>query len=256
MSRAPSQPAAGRPAEVYFFGTCLVDLFYPEAGLAAVELIEREGVRVIYPQAQTCCGQPAFNSGYRQEARRVAAAQLPHFAKPIPVVVPSGSCGAMLHGCYPPLFAEGATTVAAAQAREFAARVVEWSAFLTDVLRVRLHDRGAPVRVAYHPSCHLTRELGVREGPLALLRQLANVELVALAGADECCGFGGTFSVKQPDISGAMVADKVSAVVESGATVLLALDSGCLMQIGGALEKAGHAVRCLPLPLFLKERTQ
>ncbi|MBI4082773.1 MAG: (Fe-S)-binding protein [Candidatus Lambdaproteobacteria bacterium] len=252
---AGERAAAGRPAEVYFFGTCLVDLFYPEAGLAAVELIEREGVRVIYPQAQTCCGQPAYNSGYRREARRVAAAQLPHFAKPIPVVVPSGSCAAMLHGCYPPLFAEGGTAAEAARARDFAGRVVEWSTFLAEVLRVRLRDRGAPVRVAYHPSCHLLRELGVREAPLALLGQLAQVELAALAGAEECCGFGGTFSVKQADISGAMLADKARAVVESGATVLLSLDAGCLLQIGGALAKAGHAIRCLPLPLFLKERT-
>ncbi len=246
-----------KPEAVYLFGTCLVDLFYPAAGLAAVELIEREGVRVIYPQGQTCCGQPPFNSGYREEARTVAAAQMALFPKPIPVVVPSGSCGAMMRVHYPHLF-EGAGETEAT-ARAFAGRVFEWSEFMVHVLGVRLRDRGAPVKATYHPSCHLLRELKVGQPPLDLLGQLDRVELLPLADATECCGFGGTFSVKFDEISGAMVEDKRRNIVDTGAEVLISADSGCLMNIGGALAKAGAGVAgkgiaVKPLPLFLKER--
>jgi L-lactate dehydrogenase complex protein LldE len=303
---AAARPYPPKPAEVYFFGTCLVDLVYPDAGLAAVELIEREGVRVIFPQGQTCCGQPAFNSGYRREARDVARAQLALFPKPIPIVVPSGSCGAMFAVHYPDLFdaKDGAAKGGAAepyaprasaraaehaQARALAARVFEWSDFLVHVLRVRLEDRGPPCSVTYHPSCHLVRELGVTDAPLALLRQLKHVELRPLPEAEQCCGFGGTFSVKQAAISEAMVADKCACIRETGADVLVSMDAGCLMNIAGALEKARTAqptvtaqpptaaqpsgfassgtppftpatrparapVRAMPLPAFLKER--
>jgi len=273
----PSRPYPPKPAEVYFFGTCLVDLIYPQAGLAAVELIEREGVRVIFPQGQTCCGQPAFNSGFRREAREVARAQLALFPKPIPIVVPSGSCGAMLRVHYPQLFDPGeepggVTAAETEQARALGARVFEWSEFMAHVLEVRLTDRGAPCRAAYHPSCHLLRELGVTDAPQRLLGQLRQVELVPLPAAEQCCGFGGTFSVKHGDISAAMVADKCAAVRESGAAVLVSGDAGCLMNIGGALEKtrmradaggrkqagrpidAGKPVRAVPLAQFLKER--
>lgn len=265
MPAPPSRPYRAKPEEVYFFGTCLVDLFYPEAGLAAVELMEREGVRVIFPQGQTCCGQPAFNSGYRREARAVAAAQLALFSKPIPVVVPSGSCGAMMRRHYPDLFAaDGAgdgpagpdrPAAQAAEATALAERVVEWSDFMANVLRVKLRDSGPPLKVTYHPSCHLQREMGVREAPQALLAQLGGVEVLPLPQADDCCGFGGTFSVKQDDISWAMVEDKRRAVEASGADVLVSMDCGCLMHIGAAMEKAGQPGRVVPLPLFLWERT-
>jgi L-lactate dehydrogenase complex protein LldE len=243
-----------KPKEVYFFGTCLIDMLYPEAGLAAVELLEQEGVRVIYPQDQTCCGQPPFNSGYRAEARSVARAQMALFPKPIPVIVPSGSCGAMLAVHYPELFAGDPEEQRAAQA--FSARVFEWSDFLVNVLKVRWKDRGEACAVAYHPSCHLVRELGVTDAPQALLRQLALVDLRPIADADQCCGFGGTFAVKHAPISEAMVADKCAAVAETAAQVLVSMDCGCLMNIGGALAKRGSAVRVLPLPLFLKERVR
>ena len=248
-----ARPYPARPEAVYFFGTCLLDLINPEAGLAAVELLERQGVRVIFPQDQTCCGQPAFNAGYRDEAAAVARAQAGLFPRPLPVVVPSGSCGAMMHRFYPELF-PAATDPGAAAAREVAGRVWEWSDFMVNVLDARLEDRGPAVRVAYHPSCHLLREMGVREAPLALLGQLARVELVPLADSEECCGFGGTFSIKQSDISAAMLADKCRAVVESGAEVLVSMDAGCLMHIGGGLARQGRPIAVKPLPLFLKER--
>jgi L-lactate dehydrogenase complex protein LldE len=241
-----------KPREVYFYGTCLMDVFFPQAGLAAVELMEREGVRVIYPQAQTCCGQPPFNSGYREEARAVARTQMALFPKPIPVIVPSGSCGAMMAVHYPDLLAEDPVGHAAALA--FCARVFEWSDFMVNVLKVHWEDQGEPCAVTYHPSCHLVRELGVTDAPLALLRQLAQVELRPLPEADQCCGFGGTFAIKNAPISEAMVADKCAAVTESAAQVLVSMDCGCLMNIGGALARRGSAVRTMPLPLFLKER--
>jgi L-lactate dehydrogenase complex protein LldE len=250
------RPYPPKPAEVYFFGTCLVDLLYPEAGLAAVELIEREGVRVIFPQGQTCCGQPAFNSGFRREAREVARAQMALFPKPIPIVVPSGSCGAMLAAHYPALFdpADGAMAAEHEQALALSRRVFEWSDFLVHVLQARLSDRGPRCAVTYHPSCNLLRELGVKDAPLRLLGQLSQVELRPLPEAEQCCGFGGTFAVKQAAISEAMVADKCACVKETGADVLVSMDAGCLMNIGGALAKSGARVRAVPLPQFLKER--
>lgn len=265
---ADTRSHPGKPREVYFYGTCLMDVFYPQAGLAAVELMEREGVRVIYPQAQTCCGQPPFNSGYREEARAVARAQMALFPKPIPVIVPSGSCGAMMAVHYPDLFSNDPAEHAAALA--FSERVFEWSDFMANVLKPRWRDRGEPCAVTYHPSCHLLRELApearrrrpeadAADAPLALLRQLAHVELRPLPDAQQCCGFGGTFAVKNAPISEAMVADKCAAVEESAAQVLVSVDCGCLMNIGGALARrynraGGGAVRAVPLPLFIKER--
>lgn len=250
MTQATRSDYPAKPEAVYFYGTCLMDTIYAEAGLAAVELIEREGVRVIYPQGQTCCGQPPYNSGYRREARDVARMQMALFAKPIPVVVPSGSCGAMMRVHYPNLFEGGERDSALA----FSRRVFEWSEFMVHVLRVKLRDTGPPTRVAYHASCHLMRELGVDEAPAALLNQLSEVELRPLTGAAECCGFGGTFSVKHSAISEAMVLDKCQAVTNSGAEVLVSGDCGCLMNIGGALARQKQPVRVLPLPQFVKER--
>jgi L-lactate dehydrogenase complex protein LldE len=240
---------------VYFYGTCLVDLFYPQAGMAGIELLRREGLEVVFPQGQTCCGQPAFNCGYPEEARAVVRAQLALFREPWPVVVPSGSCAAMMRRHYPELFA-GEPELPAVEA--LAARVHELTEFLVGVLGVRLVDRGAPVRVTWHSSCHALRELGIREEPKTLLGQLANVELVPLARERECCGFGGTFAVRFPEISAAMVTDKAADVEKAaaaGASELLAADCGCLLNIGGKLGKLGSAVRPRHIAEFLWERT-
>jgi L-lactate dehydrogenase complex protein LldE len=238
---------------VYFYGTCLVDLFYPEAGMAGIELLRREGLEVVFPQGQTCCGQPAFNCGYSEEARAVARAQVALFPEPWPVIVPSGSCAAMMRRHYPELFA-GEPDLPAVAA--LAGRVHELTEFLSGVLGVKLVDRGQPVRVTWHASCHALRELGIREEPKALLAQLANVELVGLARERECCGFGGTFAVRFPEISAAMVADKAADVTATGAVELLAADCGCLLNIGGKLEKSGSAVRPRHIAEFLWERTR
>jgi L-lactate dehydrogenase complex protein LldE len=229
-----------------------VDLFFPEAGLSGIRLLQREGVRVIYPQGQTCCAQPAYNCGYHDEARAVARAQISLFAKPYPIVVPSGSCAAMMKHHYPSLFVGDPFEK---EAGEFATRVFELTGFLTEVLRVRLADLGEKVRVTWHASCHALREMGIVEEPKSLLAQLENVELAPLSRERECCGFGGTFAVREPEISAAMVEDKADDVVSTGAAILLSGDGGCLLNIGGRLSAKGEPVEALHVAQFLWERT-
>jgi L-lactate dehydrogenase complex protein LldE len=245
--------ASPRPRVVYYFATCLVDLFYPEAGLSGIRLLQREGVRVVFPRGQSCCGQPAYNSGYAGEAREVARAQLRRFPGGEPVVAPSGSCAGMIRRHYPDLFAGDPDEAAA---RAFAGRVVELTEFLVGVLGVRLGDRGAPVRVTWHPSCHALRECGVDREPRELLARLSGVTVLPLARERECCGFGGTFAVRHPGISGAMADDKAAAVEESGAEVLLSGDAGCLMNVGGRLTARGSRVASRHIAEFLWERTR
>ncbi len=244
---------SARPASVYFFGTCVVDLFFPRAGLAGIELLRREGVEVVFPRGQTCCAQPAFNCGHHGEARAVARAQIALFPREIPVVVPSGSCAGMMRHHYPELFAGEPDE---AVARSFAGRVVELTQFLVSVLGVKLEDRGGPVAVTWHSSCHGLREMGLDEEPRALLAQLSGVTVAPLERERECCGFGGTFSVRCPEVSSAMVADKVADVARTGASLVLSADAACLLNIGGALGKSGAAARPMHLAEFLWERTR
>jgi L-lactate dehydrogenase complex protein LldE len=239
------------PPKVYFFGTCVIDHIYPRAGLAAIQLIEKYGIQVVYPQAQSCCGQPAFNSGYPQEARAVARHQIRTFHENYPIVVPSGSCAGMLKHHYPELFKDGPLL---GEARRFAGRVVEFSAFLVHVLAVRLEDRGRPIKVAWHSSCHAMREMGVIEDSKSLIRQLRNVELFELENERECCGFGGTFAVKHPDISGAMAGDKIDDIRQTGSAVVLSGDCACLMHISGAARKRKIPLSAMHLAEFLWER--
>lgn len=242
------------PAEhhVYFFGTCLVDLLYPTAGLDAMRLLRRQGVTVIFPPDQTCCGQPAFNSGYRDEALGVARAQLAALSRPIPVVVPSGSCAGMIRCHWPELFAGQPDEP---QALDVAARTYELTEYLVDVLKVTLDDRGPPLKVAIHTSCSARRELGAADRIESLVGQLDGVEVVTQERKAECCGFGGTFAVKQADVSGAMVRDKTDALSATGAARVISQDCGCLMNIGGALEKQGRTLSTQHIAEFLWERT-
>jgi len=231
---------SSRPDTVYYFGTCLIDLAYPEAGLAGIELLQREGVEVIFPQGQSCCGQPAYNSGFPAEAKAVARQQIKAFPKDYPIIVPSGSCAGMLKHHYPKMFADDPDLDAA---RRFSSRVFELTEFLVRVLKIKLEDRGKPIKVTWHSSCHATREMGIIEDSKSLIRQLKNVELIELQNERECCGFGGTFSIKQPAISGAMVKDKVDDIRQTGAALLLSGDCGCLMNISGAM-----AYQAIPIP--------
>ena len=240
-----------KPDTVYYFGTCLIDMFYPEAGMAGLNLIRREGIRVIFPQEQTCCGQPAYNSGFPKEAKKVALKQIRLFAEDYPIVVPSGSCAGMMKHHYPYLFAEDPNLDAV---RRFSSRIIELSEFLVKVLKIKLEDRGRPTRVTWHSSCHALREMGVIEDSKSLIRQLQNVELVELQNESECCGFGGTFAIKQPEISGAMVADKVEDIRQTGASRLLAGDCGCLINITGAMEYQNVPIKGQHLAEFIWER--
>jgi len=240
------------PERAYFFATCLIDLLYPKAGLAGMQLIRRAGVEVIFPEDQTCCGQPAFNSGYRDEALAVARAQLACFRRDIPVVVPSGSCAGMIKAHWPELFAGQPDE---AQALAVAARTYELTEFLVDVLDIQLADLGEPVKIAVHTSCSARREMGVADCIQTLLAQLDKVEVLTQDREAECCGFGGTFAVKQADIAGAMVKDKTDALRATGAERVISQDCGCLMNIGGAFEHQGDGPATQHVAEFLLERT-
>ncbi|RSS60830.1 (Fe-S)-binding protein [Streptomyces sp. WAC07061] len=237
------------------FVTCVNDALYPRTGIAVVRLLERLGVQVDFPAAQSCCGQPQYNTGYRHEAepllRRTAAA----FAGYDHVVTPSGSCAAMIREHYPRMgrraAEEGRGGGLAELARDLVPRVHELTEFLVDVLGVT--DVGAyfPHAVTYHPSCHGLRSLGLGERPRRLLAAVKGLELVELPGADECCGFGGTFSVKNPDVSAAMGTDKTAAARATGAEVLCGADNSCLAHLGGILHRAGDPMRTLHLAEIL-----
>ncbi|OHC62421.1 MAG: oxidoreductase [Rhodocyclales bacterium GWA2_65_19] len=220
-----------KPENVYLFATCLVDQFAPEAGLDAIRLLEREGIAVHFPERQTCCGQPAYTSGYPDEARAVARLQLDLFPRLWPVVVPSGSCAAMLRHHYPKLFANDPPL--RAKAEDLSRRVFELTEFLVHVAGFRQQDIGEPCTVALHTSCHARREMGSHETSAALLASLDQVEVVQQARVEECCGFGGTFAIRHPDISEAIVSDKVASLKDSGARRVVSADCGCLFNILG-----------------------
>ena len=240
-----------QPKRVSMFATCLVDQFYPEVAESAVNVMERLGVEVDVPKKQTCCGQPAFNSGYWPDARSVAIRFLDVFDGDGPIVVPSGSCGAMVRHYYPELFRDD--PVQLERSRKLGKRLFEFSEFVVDVLGcsdAKGRNRGA---ITYHPCCHLLRELGVDEQPAALLRGVNGVEIRPLERADVCCGFGGTFAVKMADISSAMLDEKLDNVESTGAETLIAGDAGCIMHMAGGLRRRGSAVRVAHLAQFLDE---
>lgn len=239
---------------VALFITCVADQFYPAVGEAAVKVLRRLGVEVSFNPEQTCCGQPAFNTGYREEARRVAARTLDLFSKTDAdyIVTPSGSCTSMMRVFYGELFEHDATL--SVQAHAMAARIFEFSEFLVKVMNVE--DVGArfPHRVAYHDSCHLLRELGVSEEPRRLLRSVRDAELVELDDNRLCCGFGGTFAVKFPEVSVAMGEDKLKAAMAAGAEYLVANDSGCLMHLAGLIHRQGARIKTMHLAEVLASR--
>jgi len=242
-----------KPDAVLLFGTCLIDSFYPDAGMATVQLLEREGLQVKYPQRQTCCGQPAWNSGFDREARDVAAAQIKIFEGELPVVVPSASCAGMIRYHYPALFANTPLSDAAIQ---LANRVFELSEFLIHICKVTLQDKGRPIKVVLHNSCSAQRETRTAQDTRSLLVQLANVGIVQQDRASECCGFGGTFAVKAPSISNAMVQDKCDSLMATDAQQMITGDCGCMMNITGALKKRGDKLPGKHIATFLWERTR
>lgn len=248
----PRRDYPPKPDQVYLFGTCLADALFPQSGLDAIEFLERQGLEVLFPQGQTCCGQAAYNSGYQEEAKAVARAQLAQFPLDIPIVVISGSCGGMMRHHYRELFKDEPDLAVAA----FCERIFEFTEFLTCVLQVELKDKGEPERVALHTSCAARREMDVHITGKALLDQLDQVELVEHAYASECCGFGGTFAVKHADISGAMVQDKVKHLLATDTVRYVSADWGCMMNINGALEYQQEAFCGEHIASYLLRRTQ
>ena len=229
--------------------TCLGDALFPDVGMATVRLLRRLGVAVDFPAAQTCCGQPHFNSGFPDDARQLARHTIAAFDTGRPVVTPSGSCAAMVKLEYPELFHDEPAWHA--RAADLAGRTYELSDFLVNVLKVE--DVGARFegKVTYHMACHL-RGLGLLTEPERLLRRVRGLEYVPLERADECCGFGGSFSVRFPGISGAMVGDKAGFIEKTGADAVVATDAGCLMNIAGCLRRRGSKVKALHLAQVLE----
>lgn len=230
--------------KVTLFIPCFIDQFYPQVGVSVVKILEKLGHTVEYPEAQTCCGQPAFNSGLWDEARAVAEHALEVFASAEVIVTPSGSCGAMMRVFYPQLFAN---TPRHALACAVGRKTFEFSEFL--VRRLGVTDLGAEFkgRATFHDGCHGLRELGVKNEPRQLLRRVRGLELVEMDPPEVCCGFGGTFAVKFPMISTAMGEGKCQSIADTRAEYVISLDSSCLMHIQGLLERQGKTTRCLHL---------
>ena len=253
MPQPTTNPPA-TPARVQLFVTCIVDSLFPHVGEAVVDVLERLGVEVCFLEAQTCCGQPAYNGGFRAESRQVALKFLDVFepTAPDPIVVPSGSCAAMVTHAFADLFRDDPANLARAQG--VAARTYEFAQFLVDVLGVT--DVGARYagRLTYHASCHLLRYQHVTDQPRTLLANVAGADVVPLTGAEECCGFGGLFAVKHGDLSGAILDKKIENLTATGASTLVGCDMSCLLHIQGGLHRDGLPIRCRHLAEILAAR--
>lgn len=237
--------------KVTLFATCLVDMFQSSAGKATVELLERLGCEIDFPESQVCCGQPAYNSGYVKEAKEAMKSMIDTFIDAEYVVSPSGSCITMFRE-YPHVFK--GDPVWEPKAKKLAAKSYELTQFIVNVLKIE--DVGASFqgKVTYHTSCHMTRLLGVKKAPMILLSNVNGLEFTELPGKEQCCGFGGTFSVKMAQISEQMVDEKVRHVEETGAEYLIGADAGCLMNIGGRIERQGKPIKVLHIAEILNSR--
>lgn len=237
---------------VSLFVTCLVDQFFPRIGLAMAEVLERVGYECEFRRDQTCCGQPAFNSGFTSEAREVARYFLKTFEDADHIIVPSGSCSSMIRHHFADLFHRD--TGAQKAASELGTRVYEFTEFLTSVAQV--DDVGARYEeiVTFHDSCHALRELGIKSAPRRLLKNVRRLELREMKRVEECCGFGGTFSVKLSELSSDMLDGKIQSIVATGASSVVGLDASCLMHIEGGLRRRGLPVRTLHLAEVLASR--
>ena len=238
---------------VSLFITCLIDQLFPQVGVAMADLLTRLDVEVAFNPSQTCCGQPAFNSGFRSEAREVAQQLLAVCERELEtadyIVAPSGSCTTMIKRYYPELFADDVEI--RKRAERVGKRCLEFSQFLVDVLHVESVGGSFHGRVTYHDSCHLLRELGVSRAPRKLIKAVRGIEFVEMEGCDVCCGFGGTFAVKYSEISNAIAAEKIANIRRSGADTVIACDAGCLMQMAGVLSRQDSNVRCLHIAELL-----
>lgn len=234
--------------KVSLFITCISDIMFPNVGKNTVEILERLGCEVDFPTMQTCCGQPAYNSGYLEEAKGSMKQMIRAFKDAEYVVGPSGSCVGMIRE-YPHVFKGDSEWEKPAQ--ELAAKTFELTQFIVDVLGVKDVGSTFKGKVTYHPSCHMTRILGVKDAPKILLQNVKGIEFVELPSGEDCCGFGGTFSVKKPEISAEMVKEKSRHVTETGAEYLVGGDMGCLMNIGGRMQREGKNVKVIHISEIL-----
>ena len=240
--------------KVAFFATCLVDQLFPNVGVSAVKVLRRAGCEVEFDERQTCCGQPAFNTGYRKEARKLAERFIEIFeeSEADAVVSPSGSCVAMVKHFYE-LFPKDVSWRDRAHA--IGDRTHELTSFLVNVLKLENIESSYHGRVTWHDACHGLRELGLKQEPRTLLKNIKNAEYVELPNSDACCGFGGTFSVKYPEISVAILDSKIEAINSCGADTVVACDASCLMQIAGRLSRTGSDVKTKHIAEILAEST-
>ena len=243
------------------FVTCIIDQLYPKVGESTVSLLSKIGVEVDFPSAQTCCGQPAFNSGFWSDAKPLARRTIDLLQTDEYIVVPSGSCASMMRVFYAELFHDEPHMQN--RIASLASRTFELSEFIVNVLGITDltpfsdYDDSKPTRkITYHEGCHLRRELGARTQPRALLGSLPGIEIIEMEQSEVCCGFGGTFSIKYPEISGAMLSDKLKFAENTGAEVITACDSSCLMHIGGGIEKQGMTIEPLHLAQVLDDATK
>ncbi|MDR7080013.1 L-lactate dehydrogenase complex protein LldE [Neobacillus niacini] len=237
--------------KVTLFATCLVDMFQADVGKAVVEVLERLGCEIDFPDSQICCGQPSYNSGYVEETKNAMKKMITTFEHAEYVVSPSGSCAYMFKE-YPHVFK--GDPVWEPKAKALADRTYEFTEFIVDVLGVE--DVGAKLegKATFHTSCHMTRLLGVKQAPMKLLSHVNGLEFTELPGKERCCGFGGTFSVKMGDISEQMVDEKVCNVEETDANILVGADAGCLMNIGGRIDRKGKSIKVMHIAEVLNSK--
>lgn len=238
--------------KVYFYATCLGSAAMQTTVLNSIKLLRSAGVEVIFKKDQTCCGQPSYNTGYFKDTKKIALYNAELFNEDLPVVIPSGSCGGMMSHDYVELFKNDANYE---KIKKFSSKVIELSQYL-EKIGFEIEDKGEPIKVTWHTNCHALRVQKSIEANKNLLKKLKNVELVELKYEEECCGFGGTFSVKEPEISNAMAVAKVNDIVNSGAKIILSADGGCLLNIKGTIDKMGLDIKCYHLYDFLVARME
>ena len=237
---------------VQLFITCLIDALQPQIGEAVIQVLRRSGVAVSFPKDQTCCGQPAFNAGLRSEARETAKHTIRVFEDtPGPVVIPSGSCTAMIRHGYSELFADDPVWLT--RAKELASRTFEFTEFLVDYMKITRVGTSNPGKITYHPSCHLLRGLGIDRQPRLLMRNIKGVEIVDLPSQEDCCGFGGVFSVKHPEISAEMLKRKINNIKATDAPTVIVCDTGCLLHIAGGLHRMESQIEVKHIAEILAE---
>ncbi|BCJ85495.1 (Fe-S)-binding protein [Effusibacillus dendaii] len=229
--------------KVALFVTCLADVFFPDVGKSVVQVLESQGVEVVFPPDQTCCGQVTFNSGYWEDSKKSAKHFIEVFENEEYIIAPSGSCASMIRLHYPKLFEDEPNWKK--RAEQVAERVYEFSEFLVHVLGLEQLQASFPAKATYHQSCHMGRGLGLINEPLQVLSKVEGLQIEPLPNQEDCCGFGGTFSVKMPEISVAMASEKIKHINESGADLVITSDLGCLMHIGGFAKRQGNGIRML-----------